>query len=1813
MSVRFFILPLLFLACLSLGCGDKDVPKAKCTEKGVLECPCLEADMCHDDKGTKLVCVDEVCKVPVCSAEDGLSEGCLCGERACAQGLMCFNGECQEDTGQTLTAPTDPKCYTPCQGGSVTTPDGKSVSCDDEDLLEGCIGGAECVDGTCIMPKQRCGAGGCVVDPPAADVASCTRDVECPDHQSCIDRRCYSDCERDSDCREGRTCFHKACRVPCEAAKGDEQCPDGMYCQTEDARTGHCLPLVGTDRQLPKNAGVLADDAAELDFLVEPSRGASFNPNQTSATLTFTNRTGQPRTVTVRKLSHTEINRGEEKLIEAFPMPWLKMVVGAGVPAQVQEISFTVPTGGAGVSLTLADAENKLFARWTGVLEVVSPGRPSRRVQLDYAGSPEGRWSGRAYYMANFGTRSLAPWTTQRGDRSALQVVGNALIRRWGAFRDGRISWDEFAAVLTATSTESWRWESTRKRCPTAGNPNPNAACYLYDNKTGISIYSDNVADSPVPTGVVDVPIAMNLRAEDAQTAPGVWSGRIVSSESLQYAGDPKVNLTFARDPRICTSSADAGVAATCVTLLDNFTSRVIVGGRYLTDATDSQCVKVPGGSFAPYPTPWLVPGFTAFTDTDPSGTRYRYECRDSWLPFGRGSSVAQRNRSLAGSNPIPDGQVRSREIRLIDGALINQQQLFILFEERFPSFLSPGDSDGFVTYGYMLLRHDASNILADDEYKGNFVEDARAAPGIEGVKCPAPLLNRMSAAISWSPGENKQALDATSASKFLSTVIQGSPPVADDNQIKPGDTEVVHYFCEDTNAFDGGPEFEREECPVGSKVRYFTLTGTGGSEAAVRSHRCHYVECQGKKGSCGCQTTLNDWLAVGTYSVRADPAFRCAGFNQAYCSADRRDLRAGKVFFKAGIKSAVFQPLDELVQSAFRYKVKFRNRDGKAVGFAPELCVAGSNEIPYCYDPGEIEQIQGRIDCAVQIYTDYFDDLKTVSGEDVRSFAHDFLTRQFSYGQGLEGFEDLNAELLIMQGDEAFTSAFRSRFDLARQSIAAFQGSLLEPNGIDLDGGAGFEMVRLYQATQYYQLALDRFYALSPRLWRSMSKAKDGLPAGQGFVTPATVVTYFDRLIRASSQKARAFSEIAKRYQRFNRPNLARFVIERAYTSAHLESMVLARMMLRVVDVPNSTFAAQVEFAVEQAQRTYRAALLEMFNVYKDISDDVTVFGFAPDYIPFPVLNTIDRNAFTVSMNRAFEAVTIAKEKEVRALEDSRSFDTSSALFQSELASLGRNYETQLSEICGSIEVPLPGGEKQVYPAIPQYAYLDDRAKILGNPCGFMGTGLLYESVLGVEETQIRLRAAETVIDNIEAQIADTQARTDAQCQRLANLLDFRLKIEDENIYMRDVISGARTTISIMQRLIDQARTMATLSKCSGPTAGTAVALGDCPAGLIAAATYGSVAAVATAAMSSLDITIAAEEHNLQMNERAVLERQGKEECDAMRIDTRYTLQDLMRRTTEAKLEALRVGVDIRSALSRTAKLSNQATALMDQMVEATEMTINVEASRNDPNVRIYRNDAVLAADQTFANALRQAYRATRVFEYYTSQSYAKKEQLTLIRMVSSGDFTIERYLGDLSEEFVVFEEEFGAPEVRVAVISLRDDVLNIPSLDEEGVAIKPGERTALLRERIKDVTLLDANGYITMPFSTSLDLVSPLTSNHKIQWVEAEIIGSDLGDSSGRIYVRQKGTGTVRSVAGEKQFHAFPERTAVVDMFFNGSKFFDSTVYRNERLRERPFVNTGWELVFNQKDELVNQDVNLAGLNDIRLYVYYSDFTGI
>ncbi|MEK7705844.1 MAG: hypothetical protein AAB426_12860, partial [Myxococcota bacterium] len=1460
---------------------------------------------------------------------------------------------------------------------------------------------------------------------------------------------------------------------------------------------------------------------------------------------------------------------------------WLHIGESAS-PAQVQAFSVLVEGNGGSVVLALTDAARPGFSRWEGTLEITSElGR--REVSLSYAETPEGRWAGKMFYFASFGDDYLQQWIDEGlANSPTVGLIPNAFVQRWAAFKFGRLpgGLDELRALLTSMQTGSWNWASVRGVCEAQY---PTGSCYPYSNGAGFGVFTEDGDTSPVPTGLVELPMAVNLKPVGAADRT-MYTGKIVSADALHYAGDPEVQLRFEADP----STPCPPASTSCISGIQSFGAVVNVGGRYLSD---EGCA--PG--FDEVATPWLLPGFAANTVLDgASGLLYRHECRDRRQPYGDNADFVAVNAALASANPVPDGRTRSRTLELIDGALINQDTLFVLFRERFESFIAGGS---FSAYGYLMLQRAPASLDAA-AYVGTPMSEPEPPPSVAGLRCEQGLLD-------FALGDGGTLDSPQNVARTVAVLLTGVDPAGSPAPIAPGDAEKVHYLCGSLNNdvpwsfFDGGTgtvaSSNADACPAGSNVRFFSLNGV--SDAALALESCN------KTGTC--QATLEVWRANQTNGLRLDPVWRCADANAVYCDANRLNLRAGKTFYRASQTTPVMTPLLAEIDNAFRYKTRFRGRAGTSLGFAPAVCVDDSDAVPYCYDPGAIEDIEARVDCLVNIFTD--DSLYGLLSADQTTLAslELYLRRSFATVTGVDpaqgtplswdGFERLFAELLIMLGDDAYTAAFASRFDLAGSAAYGFQGSLFEPDGIDLSGAAGYEMFELYRAAQYYQLVLDRFYRLSEAI--ELSATRGG---ARNFITQGTFTSYFDRLARASTQKARVHSEIAKRYQSFNRPDLARLVVERAYTATYLESVIFARMLKQYVKVLPAQQRPQIDTQIELAQLGYRSALLQMREVYADITDDLSFFGYAADYVPFPPLDPGDTNAFHKLLGSARQKLAVAADKERLALESDRSYEVDAVAFQNELTRIRTSYENELADICGTFTV-----SGRVYPAIGKYAYLDEKAKVLQDPCGLMGSGAFYRAMVEGELALLDLKSIVQAHQRILAEVQILEDQVEAQCGEYYKLDNYRWNTALGVSSARERIRQSEDVIENMNRHADFVQTLAAMTKCS---AGTST---DCPTAAVATLMVLAEKALATVVVETAQMGIASAERDIEDLQRQQASFETLQQCDFARIDANATIKTRMLGMMELELDALKADYRIRIAMAEVERLRAKAQKLVSDQKETEQLTINLEAARNDPNVRIYKNDAIIAADRTFLDASREAYKATKVYEYYTSQSYARLDELFLVRMVAYGDTSLESYVSELGDAYDEFAEQYGNPDVRVAIVSLRDDVMGIPRIGADGVALSQQERVSRFRERLADVTLLDSRGYITLPFSTSVDRLSPLTRNHKVSTIEAEIIGSDVGDTLGRVYLRQRGTGTVRSVSDDKWYYVFPERTAVVDAFFNGQRVFTPDVYRTERLRDRPLVNTRWELVLNQRDEYVNMDIDLQSLTDVRLYVYYTDLT--
>ncbi len=1833
-----------------LSCRDDSI----CVDNtGYLGGPCFDNGRCQE--GNR--CMDGVCYA--CNLG---SEACGCNtDTSCNPGLECYDDLCVVQGSVEPMPPDSPVCYTPCERDLVLA-DGTYKECPSDRLMEGCLDGQDCINGSCTQTGEE-------------PENTCDADTDCPEFQTCIRGQCYSDCSNDTDCPSETACHKHVCRVIC--SNEDDGCGEGTSCVSQDGQNGYCLPVAEPGGEESKSV----NGSFELS-----QRVLEFSNVNTVDSLRITNNAATFETFLVRKRSHrlyladgssTEENDPYGDEVECDPMqdcPLVWLQIGEQGDAQsVQYVEIGVEGNGGEVQIEITGADGSSAVRWDGVLEVIHPRFGTQTITISYSESPEGQWAGNILYYSNFRDDGLDAWRTERNSDQGgtlLRNVQNALVRRWGAFRGGNLSWESMQAALTATETESWNWPSVTEDCPAQ-----DGACYMHDdNELGLVVYTSDRNSNPVPTGVTKLPMAMNLRPDDADSS--LMTGRIESRKALQYVGNPAVSLRFLTDAADC----DRTVGGVCLAFLDEFDAEVYVGGRYNTDSSDTTCrERGEGQGYELTQIPWLLSDFPNGSEVDDaSGLRYHYECRDSQIPYNDGSETLEQdlldtNISMAASNPVPNGKTLRRSIRLVDGALINQSMLFIIFEETFDSFL-PDREEPFRAYGTMILRRQAVDLDDADEnengladvYEGSVPVDDRDEPeDILAVSCSPEMIQDVL-------GYGNDSMNGGNVNDLMVGLIDGVVPSPGGSTfIDETSDEDVHYLCVANGLFDGGPGAvtgyyggavppndntcgdsanlghyadndrcddggpgaetsicplgtdrtdcgvrrstdadARIPCPAGSEVIFFTVDALEMSQADLADEACQQdVDCDMDTGRCSepgfCQDTLNAWRQSGDVLIQVQPTWRCEDENEIYCDGNRLDLRDGKNFYPQTEEQAVFNPMYSTVDDAFRYKTRFRSRDGDTIGFAPVECVPNSNQEPYCYDPEQIKEAEERVDCLLGIWQDYYDDLTEANKDKL----NEYLCTNFSYAEAChpsldpdyvhDGFERLNAELLVMMGDEAYTKAFASRYDLANSNAVSFEGSLFEPGGINLSGAAGYEMYSLYKAVQYYQKALDRFYSMSPIIWRALEYQG----SGRNFVTPETVVWYFERLTRASTQRARAWSQVAERYNNFNRADLAWLVVERAYTATYMESVILSQLMVDITNTLSPEDRPQIVAELETVQKRYRAAMLDMRSMYESITSQLNYFGFAPDYIPFPTLGPMDQNAFEVILVRARNKMSVAKERENTALSQNRSFETDAAEFQAELVRLRNNYESQLGEICGTFE----GSDGRIYPAVSRYAYLNDDVARYGDPCGLVGNGTVYEAMGQFEMTQIGMQQIRAQYDSLIERVEIERSRVSAQCDRIVDLADYVYDQAGETISLEEDIAKRRFAIGRVERAMSVAAQLSNLSKC---TVGFAT---DCPTAAVALGIYVGVTVAGEATVASLEAQINDKEQEISEINRDTAYWQTLQECDAAMIDSNARMAEMLVGIKEIELEALRADYNMRLALSEIQQQLNKAKRLEQELSESEQQTINIQAAKNDPNVRIYRNDAYINADLSFQDVLKETYRATRVYEYYTSQSYAELDKLFLIRMVQYGDYNLENYLTDLENAFYDFEEEYGLPDTRVAIVSLRDDILAIPRLDDEGRSLTQNERINQMRATLTDASLLDKDGYLSIPFTTNFLGLSPLTRNHKIDYIEAEIIGSSVGDTVGRLYLKPKGTSVIKGVDGLKNYYRFPERTAVINPFFNGNRIFTADVYKNQRLRDRPFVNTSWNLILNQRDELANQDIDLNAVTDIRLYVYYTDFTAL
>lgn len=1748
---------------------------------------CLANDTCHpgnrcDPTSDRCVFCDRGTEACACTSLGG-----------CGSGLSCIAGTC---LAANDLRPENPRCYTPCRGDLIDGAD--SRTCSTEHLMEGCIDDQVCNDGSCVDPGQL---------PP-----TCASDVDCPFFQACLQGGCYSNCESNADCPPGLGCAAHVCRAPCSLNSGSAACPNNTTCNSFDGETGFCSPI---RRPEPVPQALPAGSA----FTVVTEGTVELTNLRANALIRLQPRGSAAQQVTVTKLSHRLLlPDGTVETIDtpidpvtgeplpcsgnpvSCPLWWLELGNAPGQTTRTDAFEFFLP-GGCGDDcppIVVANATGSPGLRYEGRLLVSGPGG-THEVSVQYAETVDGRWTGDIHYFTNFGEEGLQDWIDSP-NKADVSDVRNALIQRWGAFRRGNLEGvAELDAVLNATRTGAWEESAVQNLCDAVSGGSENAVCYPFSNPEGVRRYVQDVTVDPVPSATTEMPLALNLKTVAGD--PTALVGRIDSTVALQYPNNPAISLQLSAAPST-PGACDPRIPSSCVVFLTGLRARIAMGGRYVSESPACR------SGYRAKNMPWLVEGFTEGSRLV-DGVPTRTECRDSQTPFTEPERLFE-NVDLAGANPVPDGQIRTRTIELLDGALIDQSRIFFLFRETFPTFV-PGAAP-VSAYGFISLRRSPVDLSAED-----FV----------GITTPAPVKSPPSFGRTCDPDFLADlGLTNASASQRATTLIKGSSSSSSLGAPLSA-TAVganVHYVCggrfdaggdllpAETDPFNGGTPppgsgFVRDRngdlfiqvataCQLGEAVRFF-YTDVTLSPVDLLEHPCNDT------GSCS--AALDGFIRAGQITD-ADPIWSCTDPNRLLCDDDLEDRRVGKSFFvrPPSTTGDNIQSLAVAVDEAFRYKTRFVSGldDDLSVGFTPLPCIPGSDDRPYCFDAEQIEEARNRFDCLVDLYTNRRSELPADVLELVDATMRGSFAEQTG---GIEGFERLFSELMVMLGDEELTSSFSSRFDLAGVDTENFEGSAFEDDGIDLSGVAGAEMSKLYRAVQYYDIVLDRFYAAGPHFGRALALGDTSAPAN--LISPQTVTLYLPKIVRAAAQKSFAWSEIAKRYRDFNRPDLATRVLSRAYAQTYLESVLISRMMLDISARSQGRFQDQIAIELLNVQRRLRVALLDMREVFQEVAQGTTFFGFPKEYVPFPAIDTSESvngtNGFDVLLSSARSKMLTAKEREQIAFDSLLSTRLDSAQFQGELVRVRNQSEDQLATLCGTFI----GDDGVEYPAIKKYAAESELAQLVGDPCALFGNGTIAEAMLSVDTAVASLDGIQTRYRNAQQDIVDEQRRVQQQCALVQANAEFEYQSGDEIRRLEDDLRDAQTGINIAVKALNViSGGIQQFGNCM--TAVDSASKSICAGLALSGAGFGVVSA---GLETGIEIRANDVQDQIAQKRLETARYLTESQCQAASIDAARTMAQMIRGLDEIVLEALRARIAVQIELAQVNRLQSEAARLQERQAETLQQLIDVEAARNDPNTRIFRNESIINADIAFDDAMRAAYRATRMYEYYTSTSYVDLEQLFLIRLAGRGVLNLENYLIDLENAFADFEEDLGLPDARVAIYSLRDDILQVPLLGNNGEALSQTDRIARMQEMLKDPNRLDKNGYITIPFSTGFEQLSPLTRNHKIRFLEVNVIGSNVGDRLGRIYLRQRGTSVLQSVDDSLQYFVFPARTAVVDVYYNGNRVFPNEVYRNLRLRDRPVAHTMWELVINQRDEEVNRDIDLSSVSDIQVMVFYTDFT--
>ncbi|MED5464975.1 MAG: hypothetical protein VX699_10000, partial [Myxococcota bacterium] len=380
------------------------------------------------------------------------------------------------------------------------------------------------------------------------------------------------------------------------------------------------------------------------------------------------------------------------------------------------------------------------------------------------------------------------------------------------------------------------------------------------------------------------------------------------------------------------------------------------------------------------------------------------------------------------------------------------------------------------------------------------------------------------------------------------------------------------------------------------------------------------------------------------------------------------------------------------------------------------------------------------------------------------------------------------------------------------------------------------------------------------------------------------------------------------------------------------------------------------------------------------------------------------------------------------------------------------------------------------------------------------------------------------------------------------------------------------------------------------------------------ASVTIGVASGVHIGAIAAKNVAMSLQEEKLRDLEEEKFQVEGEQQCKMLEHEGEKAIRDVLIGMESARIEVAQGKKRLDIAGQKVESLWQGAQRLISELAEMRELTINKQAARNNPNFRIYRDDSVRNAEIAFKKLLAEAYKSTVVFEYYTSQSYAFRNELYLSRMINFGEYNLQNYIYDLEDAFWEFEDHFGLPELRVLPLSLKDDIFPGMRVNQDGKAFSAREMEDSVEKWLE--SSLSEDGVATLSFQIGPQFISPGTRVHKVSYVEACVEQQTAAAAQHpRIYLDMAGTSSVWALGSDftDLFYDFGGRPSVVTArWCSGSDYnWDPKIFQSQKYTQRPLFNTKWDLKINFTTEPANQGYGPEDFDDLKLFFYYHEYT--